>query len=286
MASLSYAQAMTTVAAADAPALSPDQALVIQAAAQLIGKSLDLSVSIGAVLNLLAERLSLLKGKVIQADPGNRNMGHVTYSYGISDDEIEAGDNFGEDVIRRVIDSGEIAFVRDENKPLDYIDRIPYLENQHSLSHIAVPILQNDKCIGVLAVQSKSPNLPQSAGDIYVLQIMAAMIGQILRIHTLVNERTGELIRENAHLRRVKSMEDAAVHGIVGQSPALRRALSEAEKAAASAATVLLIGESGCGKERFARMIHLASARRDKPFVCINCAAIPPSLLEAELFGH
>jgi len=287
MASLSVVKIMTPFTTADAPALSPDQAAVIHAAAQLIGKSLDLTVSIGAVLKLLAERLHLKKGRVIQVDPGNGPL-RITFSHGLTDQEIANGIYaIGEGVTGRVMASGEIALVPDVHKEPAYIGRISSIETTRILpAYIAVPILQNDVCIGVLAVQRETLNLPQSAGDVYVLQITAAMIGQILRIHSLVSERTGELLRENAHLKRVKSMEDAAVHGIVGQSPALRRALSEAEKAAASGATVLLIGESGCGKERFARMIHLASSRRDKPFVCINCAAIPPNLLEAELFGH
>jgi Nif-specific regulatory protein len=287
MVSLSFAKDMSPITAADTPALSSDQAAVIHAAAQLIGTSLDLSVSIGAVLKLLAERLHLKKGRVIQAD-ADGGLLRVTYSHGLNDREIANGIYaIGEGVTGRVMSSGEIALVPDVHKEPAYIGRISSIESTRILpAYIAVPIMQNDTCIGVLAVQRESLDPPQSAGDIYVLQITAAMIGQILRIHTLIGERTGELMRENAHLKRVKSMEDAAVHGIVGQSTALRRALSEAEKAAASSATVLLIGESGCGKERFARMIHLASARRDKPFVCINCAAIPPNLLEAELFGH
>ena len=287
MASLSFAKDMNPLPAADAPTLSSDQAAVIHAAAQLIGKSLDLTVSIGAVLKLLAERLHLKKGRVIQTDPTSGLL-RITYSFGLSGQEIAKGVYaVGEGVTGRVMASGEIALVPDVYKEPAYIGRVSSLEgSRFPRAYIAVPIMHNDVCIGVLAVQRESLNPPQSMGDVYVLQITAAMIGQILRIHALVNERTGELLRENAHLKRVKSMEDAAVHGIVGQSPALRRALSEAEKAAASAATVLLIGESGCGKERFARMIHLASPRRDKPFVCINCAAIPPNLLEAELFGH
>jgi len=287
MTSLSVAKDMSPLSTAAAPALSSDQAAVIHAAAQLIGKSLDLTVSIGAMLKLLAERLHLKKGRVIQTDPENGLL-RITYSHGLSAQEISDGIYaIGEGVTGRVMASGEIALVPDVHKEPAYIGRISSIESTRILpAYIAVPIMQNDVSIGVLAVQRETLNLPQSVGDVYVLQITAAMIGQILRIHALVSERTGELLRENAHLKRVKSMEDAAVHGIVGQSPELRRALSEAEKAAASAATVLLIGESGCGKERFARMIHLASARRDKPFVCINCAAIPPNLLEAELFGH
>src|SRR5688572_13724925 len=73
---------------------------------------------------------------------------------------------------------------------------------------------------------------------------------------------------------------------IIGESEALKRAVSETQRVAQTEATVLLLGESGTGKELFARAVHHLSARRDKPFVAINCAAIPETLIENELFGH
>ena len=73
---------------------------------------------------------------------------------------------------------------------------------------------------------------------------------------------------------------------ILGESEALKRAVGETQRVAQTEATVLLLGESGTGKELFARAVHHLSSRRDKPFVAINCAAIPETLIENELFGH
>jgi len=73
---------------------------------------------------------------------------------------------------------------------------------------------------------------------------------------------------------------------IVGESEAMKRAVAETQRVAQTEATVLLLGESGTGKELFARAVHHLSSRRDKPFVAINCAALPETLIENELFGH
>ncbi|HEX6189195.1 MAG TPA: sigma-54 dependent transcriptional regulator [Pyrinomonadaceae bacterium] len=73
---------------------------------------------------------------------------------------------------------------------------------------------------------------------------------------------------------------------IIGESEAIKRAVGETQRVAMTDATVLLLGESGTGKELFARAVHHLSNRRDKPFVAINCAAIPETLIENELFGH
>jgi DNA-binding NtrC family response regulator len=73
---------------------------------------------------------------------------------------------------------------------------------------------------------------------------------------------------------------------IIGESESIKRAVAETQRVAQTDATVLLLGESGTGKELFARAVHHLSPRRDKPFVAINCAAIPETLIENELFGH
>jgi DNA-binding NtrC family response regulator len=92
------------------------------------------------------------------------------------------------------------------------------------------------------------------------------------------------LVAENKSLKQeLKLLQNRE---IVGQSTALRRVLDVATQAAPSSATVLILGESGTGKELIARYIHSKSARASGPFVAVNCAAIPETILEAELFGH
>ncbi len=94
-----------------------------------------------------------------------------------------------------------------------------------------------------------------------------------------------QLRDENVYLRQeVKGLQSGL--RIVGQSPAILRVLAQAQQVAATASTVLLIGETGTGKERFASAIHELSQRRERPMVRVNCAAIPATLIESELFGR
>jgi len=90
----------------------------------------------------------------------------------------------------------------------------------------------------------------------------------------------------NAGLLEEEIRSEADFEGIIGQSPALRKVLQLVEMVAASDSTVLLLGETGTGKELIARAIHNLSTRRSHAFVKVNCAAIPAGLLESELFGH
>ncbi len=97
-------------------------------------------------------------------------------------------------------------------------------------------------------------------------------------------ERIG-LVRENrVLLKRVEQIQ--TIPNILGEHPKMREVFRIVSKIAATSSTVLIVGESGTGKELVARAVHDGSQRRDKPFMAINCAAIPDSLMESELFGH
>ena len=107
---------------------------------------------------------------------------------------------------------------------------------------------------------------------------------EILLVFRKLEERE-RLRRENDVLRKAVQASNT-IPGFVGSSPQVTRVVAAAEQVASFASTVLLTGESGTGKEVLARAIHATSPRSSKSFVAINCAAIPESLLESELFGH
>jgi two-component system NtrC family response regulator len=107
------------------------------------------------------------------------------------------------------------------------------------------------------------------------LEVLRLIVSRAYRVH--------ELEAEN---RALRSQSSSVLEGIIGSSEAMAEACRLIEKVGPSNATVMLLGETGTGKELFARAVHRLSSRRDGPFVAINCAAIPEPLLEAELFGY
>ncbi|WP_235578690.1 PEP-CTERM-box response regulator transcription factor [Rhodanobacter sp. Root627] len=107
------------------------------------------------------------------------------------------------------------------------------------------------------------------------LEMLRLIVSRAFRVH--------ELEAEN---RALRSQSSAVLEGIIGSSEVMADACRLVEKVGPSNATVMLLGETGTGKELFARAVHRLSSRRDGPFVAINCAAIPEPLLEAELFGY
>lgn len=94
------------------------------------------------------------------------------------------------------------------------------------------------------------------------------------------------LVLENRRLRTALDRGDAIERHLVGQSAAMRRLRDDIAQLASTSADVLVLGETGAGKEQVARALHEGGARRDKPFVAVNCGAIPESMFESEMFGH
>jgi Nif-specific regulatory protein len=159
-------------------------------------------------------------------------------------------------------------------------------------SLIGVPIKDGDEVVGTLTVDRvNSGSHIRFDHDVRFLTMVANLVGQTLRLHKLVARDRERLMQENARLEksnRQRSPEArfAGIEGIVGDSPAVRAVVKKIRVVAKSRSAVLLRGESGTGKELFAAAIHNISSRRAQPFIKLNCAALPESVLESELFGH
>ncbi len=150
-----------------------------------------------------------------------------------------------------------------------------------------VPLITHGQAFGTLNVASRRSDA-FSPQDVELLEQVAAQIAIAVKnalafkeIDALKDKLAEEKLYLEEEIRSEFNFED-----IIGESPALKRALGQVELAAPAGTTVLLLGETGTGKELFARAIHNLSPRRARTFVKVNCAAIPSGLLESELFGH
>ncbi len=143
---------------------------------------------------------------------------------------------------------------------------------------LAVPLEVQDKILGALYLDTSSKG---AAFDTALLQLVTAL-GNVAALAIENASHVERLGDENRRLHQELNIQ----HSMVGESPPMREVYQFVSRVAARESTVLIQGESGTGKELVARAIHSNSARADRPFVAINCAAIVDTLLESELFGH
>jgi len=147
-------------------------------------------------------------------------------------------------------------------------------------SELAIPISSKGEVVGVLDVESDQLDAFDE-NDLSALQIIAAQLASAIENARLHEELRSENIELRQEIRRKFHLSN-----IVGTSSAMQKVFAEIESAARISSNVLVIGESGTGKELVAKAIHYASGRREKRFVPVDCGALPPQLLESELFGH
>ncbi len=259
---------------------------VVFEASKIITQTLDPETTISQLLELLVRVAGLSKARVLMLD--DKALLRVKYSCGLTPQENALSHYaVGEGITGKVLATGKIALIPDVRSEPEYLAKTAEINaiSADHVAYIAVPILTDEATTGVLTVHRTNPTTPLLESDLTLLRIFAALIQQVLRIDQLVREKTQNLADENRSLRAALT-EQKTAYGIIGDSKLLRESVKTALQAADSQATIMLNGESGTGKEKFARMIHVASMRKDKPFITVNCAAIPESLLESELFGH
>jgi transcriptional regulator with GAF, ATPase, and Fis domain len=152
-------------------------------------------------------------------------------------------------------------------------------------SFAGYPLIFRGELLGVLALFSRRALSPADVARLGLFAARAAIAIANARLYAELDLLRGRLQSENAYLKEELG-HDPRSPSILGESPALRAALDALARVAPTSSTVLLLGETGTGKELFARALHAASGRRDRPMIKLSCAAITPSLAESELFGH
>jgi formate hydrogenlyase transcriptional activator len=162
-----------------------------------------------------------------------------------------------------------------------------YIESVGILSCILCPLTVQETPYGFLAIGSKRRNA-FSERDLAFAQQVGFHLSQAITNFTAYEEIRSlkeQLEQENVYLRdEMKSSVD--FKALIGESPALQKTLKMIEQVAPTDSTVLITGETGTGKELVAQAIHHLSPRKEKPLITVNCAALPPTLIESELFGH
>lgn len=261
--------------------------LLIQQVSSQIGKGLEPRPLLNEMLHLMSEFLGLNRGRIVLPDETSGGS-RIHYSYGLTKEEARRGRyDQGEGITGRAIADEQLIIVQNiDNEPAFLAravtrDRLP----PGAVSFIAMPLRAGQNIVGVLACHRLRHRNRALSDDVAILRILATLAGQLLQLNEAVARKTKALEKHNTLLASALKTS-MAQYGIIGTSPPLLNAIGELERVSDSTATVLLSGESGTGKELFARALHLAGKRRDKPFIKVNCGAIPDSLFESELFGH
>jgi Nif-specific regulatory protein len=151
----------------------------------------------------------------------------------------------------------------------------------HLKNMIAVPMRLKDECIGVIEVLNKAGGKPFVDEEVEWVEILATQAAM-----AITNARNIEQARNEIQLLRDQLKTDQGYHTLIAKSPVILEKMEIIDRVAKTDSSVLILGESGVGKELFAEQIHLRSPRSNAPFIRVNCAAIPEGLLESELFGH
>jgi Nif-specific regulatory protein len=157
--------------------------------------------------------------------------------------------------------------------------------SREDLSYICVPIKMETAVLGTLSVDRMFEEGVALEEDLRLMQIIASMIARAVRLRQKTQEEHERLLTENTRLQQElrKKFQPA---NMIGRSKAMQSVFDLISQVARSDATVLIRGESGVGKELVAQSIHYNSDRASKPFVRVNCAALPENIIESELFGH
>jgi Nif-specific regulatory protein len=277
----------------------------------------DINKVLRLVLFIMSEHMDMLRGMITIL---NRDTGEIVIneSFGLTSEEKERGRyRIGEGIIGQVVKTGKTVIVPSINKEPLFLDRTRSRSKakKEDLCFICIPIKAGMEIIGTLSadrqiepVQAHEKTKKNKTGEerqdmlqhyVDQLSIIASMISQAVRLKQLAHEESlkkpqektinGKL-PEQPHLTEEHEEESISEAerpaNIIGNTKPIISLFKMIDKIAKTNATTLVLGESGVGKELVASAIHFKSRRSEQPFIKFNCAALPESIVESELFGH
>ncbi|NJM14620.1 MAG: sigma 54-interacting transcriptional regulator [Bacteroidales bacterium] len=213
----------------------------------------------------------------------------IEAAYGISPEAKKQGRYLiGEGVTGEVVKTGKPVFINKISKTPGFVNKTGIslkTSDQEDISFICVPIKVDEEIVGTLSIARVYKEGSDAQEMIRLLMVVGSMIAQAVRARQDRLEEIERLKEQNEKLQ-IELHNQFNDENIVGNSSKIKEVFILLQQVAKTQATVLIRGESGVGKERIADAIHYNSTRAKKPFVKVNCSALPESLIESELFGH
>jgi Nif-specific regulatory protein len=254
---------------------------------QLLDQSLDLNQVIQPALRTAAERLSFYRAAITLL---NRKTGEIFIeaAHGLSKSQQQRGRyQLGEGVTGQVVQTGNPRIIPRVSEDPAFLNRTGARsgKSHRDVAFVCVPIKLGNETVGALGVDRMTAPQKELEETVRLLSIMASLVAQAVKIRQNIMEEKRALLEENTRLHE-ELRERFRPSNIVGNSRAMQDVFDMIAQVSRSDATVLVRGESGTGKELVAHAIHYNSSRADKPFVKVNCAALPETVIESELFGH
>lgn len=246
----------------------------------------DVQSKLDEALALMARYTGLGRGAVALLDPDGQNIS-LAAAVGLQPEEIGRGHyRLGEGITGRVLETGLPMVAPNISQEPLFLNRTGARDlSKERIAFFCVPIKIGAKTIGALTADRLFADSVALEEDLRLLTILASLIAQAAKVrHDLDSEREG-ILAENRRLKEALEL-GLKTPSMVGESSGLKEVYSLIAQVAPTGLTVLIQGESGTGKELAAETIHLSSRRAGRPFIRVNCAALPEHLVESELFGH
>ncbi len=259
---------------------------IVNEVAKVLSRGLDFNEAMTEILKVLYSFWGVELSFIAIYDSNLKAL-RIVKAFGFSDEEVRRGIfKRGEGITGKAFKTGIPIVVSDILSNPAFLNKTRIRERlRGDETFIAVPIKVGGDTVGVMAVFKPFSSKESVEKGVESLMVLGTMIGMFYKLSKRMEEERLEW-EEQRKILQEELRKTYNIHGIIGVSESVRNLIEVIRKVASTDSTVLITGESGTGKSLIAKAIHFLSDRRDRPFVTINCAAIPETLLEAELFGY